>query len=138
MKIYADIDGHKTHGGTIPPSVLITEQRPDLVIHSPDNITFVELTVTFDTNTGIEAARARKTSRYSNLEYDLNEQGLSCDVIYVEIGLRGLITKSNKQSMTFLGRKLGITKISNFIAMSGRTALEGSRIIFNARNSPQW
>ena len=138
MNIYVDMEGDKTHGGTIPPSILVTEQRPDLVITSPDNVTIVELTVPFDTNAGIDAARVRKTSRYSNLEYDLIELGYSCDVIFVEIGSRGLITKSNKQSMTFLAKKLGISKISNFIAMSGRSALEGSRVIFNARNSPHW
>ena len=137
-KIYADIDGYRTHGGTIPPNLMVTEQRPDIVIHSPEGITLVELTVPFDTERAIADARLRKRSRYNQLECDFSDIGVKCESIYVEIGARGLITKDNKSALTYLARKLGISKVSNFIAMSGRKSLEGSRIIYNARNSPQW
>ena len=76
--------------------------------------------------------------RYSNLVNDLTDAGIKCDTVFVEVGSRGFITKENKSSLTFLARKLRITKVKNFIAMTGRTALEGSRIIYNARNSPSW
>ena len=109
-----------------------------MFIHSPQGITLVELTIPFDSINGIQAARTRKTSRYENLQYDIENTGIPCDTIIIEVGARGLITRDNKSALTFLARKLGVTKVSKFIAMTGRTALEGSRIIFNARNSPEW
>ena len=138
IKIYADTDGFRTSGGTVPASILVTEQRPDLVIHSNTGITLVELTVPFDSPSGIQAARSRKTSRYETLQSDIEESGIPCEMIIVEVGAQGFITRENKLSLTFLARKLGVTKVSNFISMTSRSALEGSRIIFNARNSPEW
>ena len=29
---YADLNGWRTNGGTIPPDLVLTEQKPDLVI----------------------------------------------------------------------------------------------------------
>ena len=31
MQIYADLEGAKVSGGTVPPTIVITAQRPDLV-----------------------------------------------------------------------------------------------------------
>ena len=51
--IYADVDGAKVNGGTIPPDMVVTIQRPNLVIidnnTSPASVILVELTIPFTT-----------------------------------------------------------------------------------------
>ena len=32
IQLYADLDGHKVNGQTIPPNIMVTSSRPDLVI----------------------------------------------------------------------------------------------------------
>ena len=31
-EIYGDVDGHKCYGGTVPANIVVTGQRPDIVI----------------------------------------------------------------------------------------------------------
>ena len=49
--IYADIEGAKVNGGSIPPEIMVTSSRPDIVIinrnTSPSSVLLVELTVPF-------------------------------------------------------------------------------------------
>ena len=138
IALYADIDGFRTSGGTIPTSVLVTPQRPDLVIQNNNELTLIELTVSWDTKEGIEAARQRKEVRYAPLLSDLQEAGTKANLITIEIGARGFISKVNKSSITHLAHILKISKIKEFTAMSSRLALSGSRAVYNARNSPEW
>ena len=43
VKVYADVEGAKVNGGTIPPQIMVTTSRPDLVIvnenTSPTSVT---------------------------------------------------------------------------------------------------
>ena len=77
IRIYADIEGAKVNGGTIPADIMITTQRPDIVIvnsnTTPTSVLLVELTVPFTRN--IEAANIRKRQRYENLASDIEENG---------------------------------------------------------------
>ena len=87
---------------TIPTSILVTSQKPDLCIVNEETkeITLIELTIPFECN--INAAHNRKTSRYELLVNDLKKSGY--EVIYhpIEIGSRGLITKDNAYSLKTL------------------------------------
>ena len=60
--MYADIEGAKVNGGTIPPHIMATTYRPDLVIinenTTPTTVLLVELSIPFTRN--IEAANTRK------------------------------------------------------------------------------
>ena len=60
VKIYADIKGARINGGTVPPDIMVTTQRPDMVIvnTTPPTVYLVELTCPFTRN--IEAANRRK------------------------------------------------------------------------------
>ena len=75
--VYADIEGAKVNGGTIPPDMVVTIQRPYLVIidknHIPTSVFLVELTIPFTRN--IEASNARKTTRYDFLSTDIEAAG---------------------------------------------------------------
>ena len=62
--VYLDIDGHSVAGGTIPPHILVTAQRPDLVViwEEPKKILLIELTVPFESN--IPDTHKTKIERY--------------------------------------------------------------------------
>ena len=73
--MFADLPGHQINGGTVSPSLALTEQRPDIVIVDKSNgqqkITIVELTVGWDSESSFRAANERKMERYSRLAEDL-------------------------------------------------------------------
>ena len=79
ITIYADIEGAKVNGGTVPPSIVITSQRPDMVIvnknTTPPTVYLLELTCPFTRN--IAAANSRKRARYEFLAADIQEAGLA-------------------------------------------------------------
>ena len=69
--VYSDIPGHSTAGGTIPPDILVTRLKPDMVVLQDINksIVVIELTVPLDTNIG--SAQDRKESKYNCFIDDL-------------------------------------------------------------------
>ena len=79
MTCYADLNGWRTNGGTIPPDLVLTEQKPDLVIIDrsvlPAKVVLLELTVPWDSSDNFKAAYERKLTRYERLAGDLREKG---------------------------------------------------------------
>ena len=93
---YCDLVGvKKVAGTTIPPDILPTQQRSDLVLvnESSKSIIIIELTVPFEQN--IRKAHERKFDKYAGLTSDLQGQSYDTKVFFVEVGSRGLITDSN-------------------------------------------
>ena len=80
ITIYADFEGAKVNGGTIPPHIMVTTSRPDLVIidnnTTPSTVLLVELTIPFTRN--IEAVNNRKTQSYEFLTSDIEDAGYKC------------------------------------------------------------
>ncbi|KAI8485198.1 hypothetical protein Bbelb_371230 [Branchiostoma belcheri] len=95
-QVYADMHGYTTNGGTIPVHILPTTQKPDLVIHLPEQniIHLYELTVPFEQN--IKRSHDRKTDKYAALVADLETAGITTTLNCFEVGSRGLITPENK------------------------------------------
>ena len=62
VKVFADLEGHRVNGVTIPPDVAMTAQKPDLDQNAKE-VKLVELTVPWDTSTNLAAALKRKTER---------------------------------------------------------------------------
>ena len=96
-KFYCDLDGAtKIAGTTIPPDILPTQQRPDLVLinESSKSIIIIELSIPFEQN--IHKTHDYKQNKYASLTADLQEQGYDAKLFCIEIGSRGLITSSNK------------------------------------------
>ena len=139
---HSDLEGWKVGGGSIPPEIIVTAQRPDLVIldkrRTPTEIHLVELTVPFDTNEGIEKAKERKSERYAALASDIREQGLKCHLHTLEIGTRGYISPRNRGTITHLCKLAGMRKVKEVLSNCSKQALLGSKAIYNARNSPDW
>ena len=74
---------------TLPPEVLVTPARPDLIIHYSDAnvMKIIELTVSFETN--IEKEHTFKTNKYlpyATLIQDIKDKQISSELTCVEVG----------------------------------------------------
>ena len=87
--------GKKIAGTTIPPEILPSQQRRDLVLINEilKSIIIIELTVPFEQN--IHKVYERKLNKYAGLTSDLQEQGYDTKLLCVEVGSRRLITDFN-------------------------------------------
>ena len=94
--VFVDLSGHGAgNGGTIPPDVLVTTQRPDLFIVNRDlkKVILLELTVPWDMN--IDSSHGIKSRKYASLIGDL-ERHFSVEAYCFEVSVRGLVSKANK------------------------------------------
>ena len=89
MKIYADSE-HLQYECT---SSLFRTQRPDIVIKIDDELTIIELTCFFETNTN--KSREHKTNRYKNLNDQLLIPCNKFAVIFLEITTMGFASKKS-------------------------------------------
>ena len=125
---------------TIPPDILITSSKPDMVIvdHSTaqTKVQLIELTIPWDS--GAEDARLRKQQRYSSLVVDIKENEFQCTHTTLEIGARGHITPRNKSTLTWLCSLVRERKVSRFTSNVSKLALLGSYTVWVARRSPDW
>ena len=101
FQVYADLDGFRTaSGGTVPPNVLVTAERPDLVIidHEAKDIAIFELTIPHENR--IETSQTIKTKKYEAMVNSISTRwSWSFDTL--EIGCRGLITEKNNDVLFF-------------------------------------
>ena len=139
ITMYADIPGHKFNNGTIPPDVILTSDRPDLVIidRKKKSIDLLELTCSFEKN--IKSAHIKKDLKYQEIKFGLQRAGWQVNLIPFEIGSRGLVTKSNKINIinTFKRHHIKV-KHKKLIAELAKISLLCSYVIYQARGEPTW
>ena len=142
VMVYADLNGWRVNGGTMPPDLVLTEQIPDLVIidrsDTPAKVLLIELTVPWDSANSFRAAEERKTARYERLAGDLRDKGLTTYNLPLEIGCRGVINKRNHLVLETICNLVKIRGRKKLSASLGRIALLGSYRIWLARHSQQW
>ena len=142
VTVYADLDGWRINGGTLPPDMVPTEQIPDLVIIDksviPTRVVLVELTVPWDSSNSFRAALERKTARYERLAGDLREGGYNTLNLPLEIGCRGVINARNSLVMETICNIIKIPCRQKLKGALGRIALQGSYRIWLARRSQEW
>ena len=140
VEVYCDLDGGRVNGTTIPPDIVLTTSKPDLVIvdrsATPPRLDLIELTIPWDS--GTEDARIRKQARYARLVDDCNEAGYNCINTPLEIGARGLITQRNRSTLTWLCSRAKERKVKRFISTCSKLALLGSYSVWVARRSKDW
>ena len=142
FSLFADVDGRNVgNGGTIPPFVITTSQRPDVVVLNAEErkILILELTCPFDSN--INTAHDFKTAKYVPLMNDLTAAGFAADIFCVEVSVRGQITKANRARLkSFLFKSTGIRRGTcvDLICKMSKSALLSSFSIFCARNEDSW
>ena len=89
--IFSDIEGrHALGGGTIPPDILPTNEKPDIVIVQPTHITIIELSVPFESN--IKIRHEFKCNKYAMLISDLRRYGLEVTLHALEVGSHHITT----------------------------------------------
>jgi hypothetical protein len=140
--LYCDLSGKGTGaGGTLPPHILTTAQRPDLVlVNEVDKSVIVfELSVPWDSN--VDTAHNYKLNKYSSLKIDLENSGFNTFLFCCEVSVRGQINKTNKsalKTLLFKSTDHGRSSFKSFINSISKAALLGSFTIFNARNELSW
>ena len=96
--IYSDIPGHCTsNGGTIPPSICVTNLKPDIVIQEKSNMSIHIFELTCPLETNIEIRNIEKTNKYAHFVRDLSN--LNCKLTCFEISSRGFINPRNQKSI---------------------------------------
>ena len=141
IQVYADLDGHKVNGSTLPPNIMVTSSRPDLVLvdssTQPHTVYLFELTICFEKPGNMEAANQRKYDRYTALCSDIQDAGFTCKNIPFEVGSRGHLTLENRSRLSIM-HKLCKPK-SNFTTFwkkVSKTSLVCSYSIYLSRNEP--
>jgi len=140
--IYADLPNltaTEHPPSTIPPSILVTPLKPDLVLlHKGDNqATVIELTCSTNTKSNLAAAHSRKQNKgaYGILFSDMANQGWTVDNGMLEIGSLG---HYHREMCPLLSSALGLPKrpTQDLLDCCAKAAISCSYRIFLARNSP--
>ena len=137
--MYADLNGYRVNGGTLPPDLCETQQRPDLVVimKTSRKVLLIELTIPWDSQSNFKAAFDRKTARYPQLALDLEDRGWIVSNP-IEIGTRGSVDKRNATNIETIANLCGIRAIQRLKGALSKIALLGSYRIYLARNSDCW
>ena len=139
FKCFLDLDGHQTGaGGTIPPNLVVTLQKPDIVIidQKTKSVSMFELTVPGETR--LETAHKLKMESYSHFITDIQSHTVS--VIPFEVGAHtGHISRDNKDRLHSLHKfcKKDV-KLKKFRDNISAISLLSSYYIFNCRNQETW
>ena len=86
---------------TIPPEVLITSARPDMVYINNKKLVLIELTIPSNTIKNLEDAHQRKYTKqsYQLLLSDLETACFNVDLVTVEVGSLGHSLPSSHNSL---------------------------------------
>ena len=139
LEVFCDIAGLDINGGTIPPDILTTQFRPDLVLlnRQEKTICLLELTCSFERNA--EAAFIRKSMKYTTLKSDLEDKGYRCFLVPFEVGSRGHIRKSTKSNIFNISSTMKISANFNHCMRNlSKISLLSSYTIFHAYTQPTW
>jgi hypothetical protein len=139
LELFADLPNFWLNGGTIPPDILPTGLRPDLVIINriERKIDLLELTCSYETN--LEKANIRKAKNYNDLKTDLEKAGWKVTLVPFEIGSRGLVNKRNRESLTSAMKRNNIKiRHTQLFKELSKISLLCSYSIFQAHCVPSW
>ena len=141
FSLYSDMPGYQApHGGTVPPNILVTALKPDIVIVSESSLDVIvfELTCPWDTN--IARSHIFKSEKYAPLVADLSRTRL-ISFFSIEVSARGQITKENRSRLkSFLFKCCSEPKklTQPLLNVASKAALLSSYSIFCARREPTW
>ena len=128
---------------TIPPDILATSDRPDLVVIDTEhnNISILELTVPFECNININ--HEYKCHKYVHLVIDLQKLGFNVKYFAIEIGCRAMISEPNSKCLyaffkSVYGLKFNNRDFRHFKASVCKTVITSSFVIFKSKYSKTW
>ena len=139
FKVYVDIEGSQTAaGGTLPPEVLVTNLKPDIVIidRKTKTVEIFELTVPGEHR--IEISNKLKTEKYEHFLRDITSYKPSLSAF--EIGAQtGYINNQNKKTIGNIHKYCQKNiKLKSFTNNTSAITALSSYYIFNCRNFSDW
>lgn len=142
-KIYSDLTGFRACDNppsTIPPDLIVTSARPDIVILREKEVLLLELTVPHNSLDSISNAHRRKEGKenYCSLLSDLEAKRFSAAYQAIEIGSLG---HSLPRSLKTLRRHLPYIPKPDLQSMfdsAAKVAIAASYNIFLARREHSW
>ena len=134
--VYSDIPGFTVGGGSIPPELCITAQKPDIVIEDKKNKNIHLFELPFPLARNIETRHTEKSNRYAHFLTDMRND-YTCLVTAFEIGSLGYISPRNHSSLYTLHKflKPGI-KLALFKKNLSALSVYSSYYIFITRKEP--
>ena len=140
VEVYADLNGYRVNGRTLPPDLCETQEKPDLVVIMKESrkVLLIELTICWDSQPNFQAAYDRKSARYAQLALDIEDKGWVVSNLPLELGTRGSVDKRNAANIETISNLCGVRAIQRFKGALCKIALLGSYRIFLARNSNSW
>ena len=125
---------------TVPPNILVTALKPDIVIVSEtsEEVLVFELTCPWDTN--IVRSHSFKSEKYAPLIADLSRTRV-VSFFSIEISARGQISKDNRSRLkSFLFKCCSEPKSFSkpLLTIASKAALLSSYSLFCARKEPTW
>ena len=137
-RVLADVPGYKLQPeGTIPPEVVVTEKRPDLVLidHESKAMELYELTSCADKAENTRMARQRKIVRYTPLVGDISASGWKVTLTPIQVCALGDIDGDTRKAFNKLFGKGLSRKLCKKLA---RIAISASYRIFYRRRDLEW
>ena len=136
---YIDIQDHQTaNGGTLPPEIIVTNLKPDIVIidKRKKTISIFELTVPGEAR--LKISHSLKQEKYQHFTSDI--KSLSVSVSAFEIGSHtGFINNDNKQTLNKLHKFCKKEhKLNNFKSNISSIFVLSSYFLITCRNSELW
>ena len=134
-KVYSDLPGHTAPvGGSIPPELCVTAQKPDIVIldNHKKSIHLYELTCPGEKH--IETRHTEKSNKYSHFITDITQY--KCSVDCFEVSSKGFLSTRNHSIFNTLHKfmKPG-TKPSQFKSNISSISLTASHHLFLCKNN---
>jgi hypothetical protein len=134
FRVYSDLPGHQAAGGgSIPPEICITSQRPDVVVidEAEKKIHLFELTMPSELN--IDQRNHQKSQKYAHFLTDCT--GYTSTLTCFEVSSKGYISPRNHQSLKSLHKFMKPqTKLPTFKQNLSALALYASYHIFLCRS----
>ena len=140
-QLFSDLPGFLAPGGgSIPPHILVTNQKPDIFIinESLREAVVFELTCPWDDN--ISRSHAFKEEKYAPLIADLSRNYKTFH-FSVEVSVRGQVSRDNKQRLKALTYRVCSDPkpiFKSLVQNVSKSALLSSFSIFSARAEPSW
>ena len=134
--MYSDLPGHTAPGGgSIPPELCVTSQKPDIVILDKHNKTIHLYELTCPAERNIDTRNFEKTNKYSHFTTDITH--LSCKVNCFEVSTKGFLNTRNHSTLNTLHKfvKPTITR-SQFKSNISALSLTASYHIFLCKDEP--
>ena len=138
--LYADLPNHRASDNppaTIPPEILVTSARPDIVIVS---VALMELTIPYNSPESLTNAHARKSTKrkYQTVLSDLEYKGHNTSLVTIEIGALGHSLTTTHRSLQNLLPTISRRATRAMFDDAAKIAIAACHTIFLARKSQVW